>query len=391
MFHSVGITSHPWVWSELSQEFEAFEEILTGLAERGFNTVSLEELHDHMSGASLLRDDSIVLTFDDGYLDNWVYIVPLLRKYNMRGTVYVTPEFVEDSNEIRPTIEDVWYGRISESDLMAIGFMNWTELQEIDRTGVLDVQCHALTHTWYFSGPRVIDFHRPEPVYRYPWLSWNTNVERKPFYLSENQQELVAWGHPVFENDKSLIVKKFFPDETLVMNITEFVERQGGAEFFRQDGWRGVIEAKFCETRPGNSFPGRFETDSQHYERVLNELALSRELLEDRLGKVVKFLCWPGGGINQELKELARQVGYVSWTQPSRQRRHRSNVPGADPTEVKRISGESIVHFRGRKLADGGSSWVLQRVLSHQGSIVAKTVTRLRKLGWLCQKLWHRV
>ena len=43
----------------------------------------------------------IVLTFDDGYLDNWVFAYPLLEKYNLRGTIFVNPEFVDPSLEIR--------------------------------------------------------------------------------------------------------------------------------------------------------------------------------------------------------------------------------------------------------------------------------------------------
>jgi len=98
--------SVPWMWSELSESVDTFEKVLTGLVKQGFRTVSLQDLYDHMSGVRRCPANSIVLTFDDGYLDNWVNAVPLLRKHGMRGTVYVTPEFVQDGLELRPVAGD---------------------------------------------------------------------------------------------------------------------------------------------------------------------------------------------------------------------------------------------------------------------------------------------
>jgi len=185
MYHSIEIWKLPWVWSTLSESQATFEQVLAKLVERGFRTVGLADLYDHMSGVRRLAGNCIVLTFDDGYLDNWLHAVPLLRKYGMRATVYVTPEFVDRCSTPR-------------SNTTVEGFMNWDELRAADSEGVLDVQCHALTHTWYFAGPKVVDIHRPLAISPYPWLFWNARPDRKPYYLNENQQSLVPWGQPVF-------------------------------------------------------------------------------------------------------------------------------------------------------------------------------------------------
>ena len=195
MFHSIDIGNVPWVWSTLSENLATFEQVLANLAARGFRTVGLEDLYAHMSGSRHLAGNCIVLTFDDGYLDNWVNAVPLLRKYGMRATIYVTPEFIE--KQATPRAGDA-----------VAGFMNWDELREADSEGILDVQCHALTHTWYFAGPRVVDIHRPQAVTPYPWLLWNARPDRKPYYRNENQQDFVPWGQPAFEHEKSLIVSR---------------------------------------------------------------------------------------------------------------------------------------------------------------------------------------
>ena len=42
-----------------------------------------------------IPEKSIVLTFDDGYADIWIYAYPLLKKYGMCGTVFINPDFVD--------------------------------------------------------------------------------------------------------------------------------------------------------------------------------------------------------------------------------------------------------------------------------------------------------
>ena len=81
-----------------------------------------------------------MLTFDDGYLDNWVFVWPLLRKYGMRATVFVTADFIEPDGPPRPTLEDVWGGKIRMEELQAAGFLRPSELRIMSESGVIDVQ-----------------------------------------------------------------------------------------------------------------------------------------------------------------------------------------------------------------------------------------------------------
>jgi peptidoglycan/xylan/chitin deacetylase (PgdA/CDA1 family) len=383
MFHSVGVPDRRWTFSYLSQPVAEFEAVLALIAKYGFRTVGLEELFRHMQGEEILADDCVVLTFDDGYLDNWTHAVPLLRRHGMRAVVYVTPDFVQPAAGLRPTLEDVWGGRAQGSDLETLGFMNWDELRAAQRDGVLDIQSHALTHTWYPRGPRVVDIHRPREVAPYPRLAWNARPDRKPFYLNEDQQKLVPWGQPVFEHEKSLIVRRFVPDDGRLSEVTGFVADAGGQAFFLAEGWRARLVERFPELDGAAPFPGAYESDTGYEERVLHELTASRATLERELKKPVRFLSWPGGGVNERAEDLALEAGYKSWTLSSWQLPGRRNLPGAPPQGIKRIAGQAGVHWRGRRIADGGAWWVLHRMLTHQGSLASRITGGLRKLGWI--------
>ena len=383
MFHSIGIWNENWIWKSMSESLDVFETLLERLRRGGYRTVGLSELYEHMAGRRTLPRNSIVLTFDDGYLDNWVVAAPLLRKYGMKGVVYVSPDFVQDGDVVRPSLEDVWAGRLNDGDLDKVGFMNWAELRALDEEQVLDVQCHGLTHTWYFSEPRVVDIHRPRDVFPYPWLSWNARPERKPFYLTEPQQAFVDWGHPVFVHEKSLITKRFFPDTSCIEEVTDYVGKHGGAQFFDAGDWREKLVSRFGVLDGTTAFPGHVESDSDYRERVLGELVESRRQLEARLNKEVKFLSWPGGGVNRQTAELAESAGYLSQTLSSWQQPSARNRPGSDPAGIKRVAGRSKVHWRGKWIANGGSWWIMQRVLQHQGSMSSMLRTAIWKLIWI--------
>ena len=53
-----------------------------------------------MQNGTELPDKPIVITFDDGYVDNYTYALPILKEYNMKATLFMisdaanTPGFV---------------------------------------------------------------------------------------------------------------------------------------------------------------------------------------------------------------------------------------------------------------------------------------------------------
>ena len=50
---------------------------------------------------------SLLITFDDGYLDNYVYAWPILRKYGHKGVVFAVTDAWQKASGPRPTLADV--------------------------------------------------------------------------------------------------------------------------------------------------------------------------------------------------------------------------------------------------------------------------------------------
>jgi len=69
------------------------------LNQAGYTTVTCRELLAYCSGEGGLPDKPIVLTFDDGFYNNYVYVHPMLQQYRMKAVLGVVGEFSWEQKE----------------------------------------------------------------------------------------------------------------------------------------------------------------------------------------------------------------------------------------------------------------------------------------------------
>ena len=76
MFHSVGNESGNWYRNWLSVSLNHFETFCKFLEKKGYQSVFFEDWYSIQNDPSKDSKKKIILSFDDGYLDNWVYVYP---------------------------------------------------------------------------------------------------------------------------------------------------------------------------------------------------------------------------------------------------------------------------------------------------------------------------
>lgn len=54
-----------------------------------FNIITMEQLIDAVEGKSELPDKALLLTFDDGYADNYTFAFPVLEEYGIQGSFFI--------------------------------------------------------------------------------------------------------------------------------------------------------------------------------------------------------------------------------------------------------------------------------------------------------------
>ncbi len=79
MYHDLGGDS-------LSEE--QFEEQIAALADAGYTSVTFAQLREYVEQGTELPEKPVVITFDDGYLSNMTVALPILKKYEMKATIF---------------------------------------------------------------------------------------------------------------------------------------------------------------------------------------------------------------------------------------------------------------------------------------------------------------
>lgn len=73
---------------------ENFESQMKYLKDNNYTTLSLDELYDFLTNNIPVPEKSVVITFDDGYKDNYETAYPILKKYGFKATVFVITDCI---------------------------------------------------------------------------------------------------------------------------------------------------------------------------------------------------------------------------------------------------------------------------------------------------------
>ena len=74
---------------------EKLEWIIRYFLDKGYEVISMDQLLDFFKGFRKQKRKFIVITFDDGYIDNFLHAYPLLKKLGTPFTIYVCNDFPE--------------------------------------------------------------------------------------------------------------------------------------------------------------------------------------------------------------------------------------------------------------------------------------------------------
>lgn len=101
MYHHISVPppDSDAVRRDLSVTPQDFEEQLRYLAKAGYHSISLRDLIYHLAIGQRLPRKPIILTFDDGYRDNYTHAYALLKKYGFGGTFFLVTAPIDQEHE----------------------------------------------------------------------------------------------------------------------------------------------------------------------------------------------------------------------------------------------------------------------------------------------------
>ena len=117
MYHAV--SDDIWGYDELFVSPSDMEAQLAYIVDNGYDAIWFEDL-SHIED----YDKPVILTFDDGYEDNYTNLFPLLQKYGVKATIFVIGN-APNNQEIMATEQ---------------------QIREMSTSGLVSIQSHSYTH-----------------------------------------------------------------------------------------------------------------------------------------------------------------------------------------------------------------------------------------------------
>ncbi|MDP2278254.1 MAG: polysaccharide deacetylase family protein [Nitrospirota bacterium] len=245
-----------------------FEGQMEYLYKAGYRTLKIDELISHMSGGLALPQKAVVVTFDDGWLDNYLYAFPVLKKYKINAAVFLITNRVENASEFNPPI----------SPLKLRG----------EQRGVTSIPMH--------------------------------NESKSLIEKGESHKVVLNW------------------------------------ELIKEMSDSGMIEF-YSHTK------SHAKCSSLSEKELMEELKVSRQIIEKRLGRPCPYLCWPYGKYNDLALAVAREAGYKAIFTTN----HGVVEAGSDPFAINRIIVKDSI------------AWFKKRMVIYTSTILSRLYLKITK------------
>lgn len=116
---------NPTVPGSMSLTPKKFESQIQWLKDNGFQVISLKDAVEYLEGKrDTIPAKPVVITADDGWESVYIYMYPIIKKYQIPVTLFIYPGTISDGKHA----------------------MTWAQLNELQNTGLFDIQSHTYWH-----------------------------------------------------------------------------------------------------------------------------------------------------------------------------------------------------------------------------------------------------
>ena len=242
---------HRGVISATPENFERQVKFLV----KNYNLISFDHLKQAVNAEIRLPQRSLIITFDDGYKDNYTNAFPLLQKYGAPATFFLTTGFLDGSNT------PWWDGLASMIHQTTISGVNLAEFGYYD----LSLKADRLLAISVIN-KNLKSMEAMKRIKKMNWIKRKLKIDRK---RNTHRSEFMSWDN-VMEMDKEGM--QFGAHTITHCNLTK----------------ESIIVAK-------------------------REIIESKKRIEEKLKKDIVAFCYPYGYkelLNQDTIALLRKSGF---------------------------------------------------------------------------------
>lgn len=134
---------------------ETFEAQMAHLARAGYQALSADAFLEFIEGRRPLSGRDVLITFDDGYLDNYVYAYPVLKHYGLKATIFAITGRIGDGSvrahagdgvPLPPTLDHRACKTALAENRTDDVMLRWSEIEAMEASGTIEVHSHTHSH-----------------------------------------------------------------------------------------------------------------------------------------------------------------------------------------------------------------------------------------------------
>ena len=275
-----------------------------------------------------LPSNSILITFDDGYKNNYTLAFPILKKYNMKATIFLNTKFIEKDET----------------------YLNWDEIREMYESGLIDFQLHTHSHQLTVKNIEVLAFYDNESSPYFKRESYSLFFDGN---YDEKKDAKKLNGLPVFKLRSKISIPGYKPKKNFVEKYRSIVELQ---ENKSEKEKKKFLNRLFKEKK--DEFFDKI-SEEQFKETVKFEILENKKIISEKLGKVPDCLAYPWGhrykGNREDIKKLGVDVFITT--------RKGVNSLKLNKNWIYRVSGDDFENFdEFKKELKNGSTAIYRKI-----------------------------
>lgn len=230
-----------------------------------YHFVSMDQAVAMLTGQVALQPHSLVLTFDDGYRNNFTHALPVLRLHKVPATFFVCTGHVERR-------EPFWYDRLDYA------IQHLREEQQVS-----------------FAGQSFLFKPGQEELSRKTFAVLRQLIKKQKTHYSETMHQVNLIANSLEDNSGCCLADVFENDHsTAIMS------------------WEDVKLAVDQGVTIGSHTVEHSILDRLDDKSVQEQLIISKESIEQHTGKQCSYFCYPNGNWNNVVVSMLKDSGYVS-------------------------------------------------------------------------------
>ncbi len=362
--HSIPVIAYHQVCENSKITPKIFLGQMNSLYNNGFKTVTLDQFYSHITKKSNPSGKKILITFDDGFADNYIHAYPILKQFSYTAALFPITSRITMSDDIRYTSDDLknrtcdagelfetnWSTKANANTVVhgaTRDFLTSGEMKKMADDSVMEFGSHTHSHARYFSSGKIVDFFNPDSH----WAVLCETAGKQVF------------GIPVYEMKPAVCGVRYLDDKKLRDFLHSYVAENGGRDFFVNRDYKEILYSKVEEFKEEYGLTDQYETVQKYEQRVTDDLMTSKEVIKKIIGNKIDFLCWPWGEYSDSAIKIAKKCGFKGIFSLDRG----ANIPGSDPFNIKRL-----------EIKAKGMKWFNSRVNTYSSGIKAKIYGMVR-------------